>query len=134
MGKSFLFQGSTARLHRMVENHGGAFLKNQEFELPWKSTQIKEWHRLTFRIHCHYDRKETGFCITYRILPAGLTWLRIIGSVVFWMWLAARGWNPAEPAMTLAMAAVGMVSVFSALWQLRNCEQEFFRKFSVATK
>ena len=117
----------------MVERHGGVFLENQEFEIPWRSTQFKKQHRLTFRIRCHYDKEETGYRLTYRILPAGLTWLRILLSVLFWVLAAIKIWNPVEPEGTIAATAVGMVAVIADIWQMRNCEQEFLRRFTTVT-
>ena len=134
MQKTVLFQGSRERLRRMVARYHGVFLDNQEFEIPWQSVCYKPLHRRTFRIRCRYEKEDIGYRITYRITPSGWSWLRIAAVSGLWIWAAVWAWDPAEPAGTIAALALAAVGILTDFWQLRDCEEEFLRRFTAVTK
>lgn len=134
MSKTFVFQGSKERLHRMVVRYQGSFLSNQEFELRWQPSRYKKQHVLTFRIRCRYEKAPSGYRITYRIMPTGVSWLRLAAQMIFWaggiFWL----WDPAEPAGAVAAVLLAIACVVSDYWQLRDSEKEFLQRFTAVTR
>lgn len=134
MSKSFPFQGSQERLHRMVSRYQGIFLGNQKFELRWQSDRYKDLFRRTFSIRCHYEKAPYGYFITYRIRPTVFSCLYIGMRLAFWFGCFFCVWDPVEPAAAIASGMIGAACALTDYWQFRDCEKDFLRRFTVATK
>ena len=134
MAKSFQFQGSQERLHRMVRRYQGIFQENQQFELRWQSDRYKDLFRRTFCVRCHYEKTLCGYIITYRIWPTAFSCLYIGMRLALWMGCFFCVWDPEEPAAAIASGMIAVACALSDYWQFRDCEKDFLRRFTTATR
>lgn len=134
MSKSFQFKGSQDRLRRMVSRCQGIFQGNQKFELRWQSERYKDLFRRTFYVRCDYEKTSCGYKITYQIWPSTFSCLYIGIRLALWLGCFFYVWDPEEPAAAIASGMIAAACAFSDYWQFRDCEKDFLRRFTVATK
>lgn len=131
--KSICFRGSRERLRKMVMQRNGVFLKDQRFTLLWQSSQYKEFHRLTFRINCRYEKKEDGYEITYAVVPTLLSFLRIIAPWIIWCYALLEFWGIKNLKEGSFLIVFGFFYTAAQLWQMIDCQKEFVSRFTTET-
>lgn len=134
MAKSFSFRGSQERLRRMVSRYQGIFQGDQKFELRWQSERYKDLFRRTFRIRCNCEKTLCGYIITYRIWPTTFSCLYIGMRLALWLGCFFYVWDTKEPSAAIASGMIAVACALSDYWQFRDCEKDFLRRFTVATK
>jgi len=111
----------------------GEFLEDQRFRLLWRSSQYKEFHRLTFRINCRYEKKQDGYEIVYTVLPTAFSFLRIIVPWLIWGYAILEFWGIENWKEGSFLIVFGIFYMAAQLWQMADCRKEFVSKFSKET-